>query len=284
MDTLSLTTFLVVAKKGSFSQAAEDLHMTQPAISKRIHSLEIAMNQKLFDRLPKQVVLTEAGKALLPRAKLILRELDDAHKMMNNFSNSVSGNLPFATSHHIGLHHLPKILKKFRTQYPEVILEAKFLESETAHQALREGYIELAFATLPALPQKEFITQTLWNDTLRIVVAKDSMRSANNLTLKSLSSEGAILPSANTLLHQCVHQLFKKKNIELNIIMETNYLETIKVMVAADLGWSVLPERMIDTNLKVLPFKGVHLQRQLGVIYHKDRTLSNAANRLIASL
>ena len=107
MDISNLQAFVVVADTASFSLAAEQLHVTQPAVSKRISTLENQWDTRLFNRLGRKVLLTEAGQMLLPRAKRILSELEDCRRALGNLSGQVSGTLSIATSHHIGLHRLP---------------------------------------------------------------------------------------------------------------------------------------------------------------------------------
>jgi DNA-binding transcriptional LysR family regulator len=111
MDIASLTAFLKVAEAGSFSQAAEHLFITQPAVSKRINLLEQQLDKKLFDRSARSVTLTEAGLALMPVAQKILNEMAEAHHVLANLSNKVSGRLSIASSHHIGIHRLPEFLR-----------------------------------------------------------------------------------------------------------------------------------------------------------------------------
>jgi len=107
MDMANLSAFIAIAETGSFSGAGERLHLTQPAISKRIAGLEQQLDVRLFDRLGREVTLTEAGRALLPRAYQILNVLDDTRRALTNLTGEVSGRLTLATSHHIGLHRLP---------------------------------------------------------------------------------------------------------------------------------------------------------------------------------
>ncbi len=106
MDLANLSAFIAIAETGSFSGAADRLFLTQPAISKRIAGLEQQLGVRLFDRLGREVTLTEAGRALLPRAYQILNVLDDTRRALTNLTGAVSGRLTLATSHHIGLHRL----------------------------------------------------------------------------------------------------------------------------------------------------------------------------------
>src|SRR5690606_38704162 len=138
-----LKTFIAVAKSESFSIAAEQLFLSQPAISKRIASLENNLGAKLFDRIGHKVSLTEHGRALFPKAQAILLELDDVKRSIKNLSDEVGGNLMIGASHHVGLHRLPPALKKFSKLYPKVNLDISFLDSEQAHDAVLSGELEL---------------------------------------------------------------------------------------------------------------------------------------------
>lgn len=113
IDLEGVKAFIAVADTRSFSVAAERLHLTQPAVSKRIAQLENQMKVRLFDRIGRTVTLTEAGRKLEPRAKLILTNIEDTHRAISNLNNAVTGQLALATSHHIGLWRLPDILRRY---------------------------------------------------------------------------------------------------------------------------------------------------------------------------
>ncbi|MFZ2320702.1 MAG: LysR family transcriptional regulator, partial [Pseudomonas sp.] len=148
MDLASLNAFIAIAETGSFSLAGERLHLTQPAISKRIAGLEQQLKVRLFDRLGREINLTEAGRALLPRAYQILGVLDDTRRALSNLSGEISGRLTLATSHHIGLHRLPPLLRAFTRAHPQVALDIQFLDSEVAYEEVLHGRAELAVITL----------------------------------------------------------------------------------------------------------------------------------------
>ncbi|MCG8538166.1 MAG: LysR family transcriptional regulator, partial [Pseudomonadales bacterium] len=122
MEIAELKAFVAVAEAGSFSMAANHLHLTQPAVSKRISQLEDSVGCQLFDRIGRQISLTEAGRDLMPRANRILLEMEDVKRALSNLSGEVRGSLKIGTSHHIGLHRLPPILKQFSKAYPNVSL------------------------------------------------------------------------------------------------------------------------------------------------------------------
>lgn len=285
MDTDTLRSFIVIAELSSFSLAAEHLHITQPAISKRIAGLEEALGTTLFDRIGRRITLTEAGRHLLPRARRILQEISDCRRAIRDLSGQVSGTLSIGISHHIGLHRLPPVLKHFASQYPEVRLQVQFLDSEVAYDRVHSGALELAVVTLAPIPQSMISSITVWPDPLVFVVAGDHALAAfETLDIRALSEYPAILPSTNTYTGQMVQELFTSHGIGLSKTMETNYLETIKMMVSIGLGWSVLPRTMLDRRLRALNISNVRLQRQLGYVVHEARSLSNAATAFIDCL
>lgn len=285
MDINSLKAFIAVAESGSFSLAAHRLYLTQPAVSKRIASLESLLDMKLIDRIGRRVALTEAGATLLPRAHRILIDLEDTRRSLRNLSGKVSGTLNLGISHHLGLHRLPPLLKRFSDQYPDAKLDIQFLDSEIAYEGVIQGTIELAITTLEKEAGDKVHARTIWNDPLDFVVSiEHRLANLTNVTLKELSVQGAILPDLHTITGAIPKQLFDKHHLPLNVDISTNYLETIKMMVSIGLGWSVLPRTLIDSQLKTLRIEEIQLSRKLGAIYHADRTLSNSAKAFLELL
>lgn len=282
MDIAALKAFIAVADSGSFSLAAEQLFLTQPAISKRVSALENELETRLFDRIGRGVSLTEAGQALLPRARNILLELEDSVRALSNLSGEVHGTLRFGTSHHIGLHRLPPVLKEFVHAYPDVRLDIRFMDSEEACLAVEHGELELAIVTLPPSPASVLQLKKIWDDPLAVVVANDHpLANKRRVSLKDLARHPVILPATGTYTRQIAETAFKDIELQLDIALSTNYLETIRMLVAVGIGWSLLPVTMQDDQTRILEVSTLSLNRSLGVAYHRDRTLSNAAQMLI---
>ncbi|MCP4598238.1 LysR family transcriptional regulator [Neptuniibacter sp.] len=284
MDTNTLQAFLAVAESGSFSKAADHLFLTQSAVSKRVALLEEQLGSKLFDRIGRSISMTEAGSALLPRARDILLQLDDAKRAINNLSGGdITGTLSLAASHHISLHRLPGFLRQFSEECPQVELDLRFEESEVAYEGVLKGDLELALITLSPEPDPNIHSEIIWDDLLMYVVAEDHpLANKHEVELAELTDFNAILPGSNTFTRSLVEQLFDNHELNLNVTMSTNYLDTIRMMVSIGLGWSLLPESLIGKGLKVLNVvdsEPVH--RNLGIIFHRNRTLSNAAAYLV---
>ena len=291
MDTATLKTFITIADCGSFSQAADKLFLTQPAISKRIALLEQELGTRLFDRIGRQTTLTQAGKILHQRAQHILLEIEDSKREIANLSDEVSGNLVLGTSHHISLHRLPPILRGYALQHPQVKLDIRFMDSETACHGVQTGALELAVITLPLEPAKEIRMKKIWTDPLHIVVghnhplaAGSQNKASASIKLAEVLAHTAILPDEKTFTRQLLQRAIAGSGLEIQVSMSTNYLETIKMLVTVGLGWSLLPETMLDDELVPLTVKGLRLKRELGAVWHAGRTLSNACTAMLESL
>ena len=285
MDLANLNAFIAVAETRSFSLAAERLHLTQPAVSKRIAALEAQLDVRLFDRLGRDVSLTEAGRALLPRAYQILNVLDDTRRALTNLNGDIGGRLSLATSHHIGLHRLPPLLRAFTRAHPQVSLDIRFLDSEVAYDEVLHGRAELAVITLAPLTAEPVLAVKVWDDPLDFVVAPEHpLASKVDITLADVAGHPAVFPGGNTFTHHIAQRLFEREGLTPNITMSTNYMETIKMMVSIGIAWTVLPRRMLAEQVASLPLPGVQLTRQLGYILHRERTLSNAARAFMALL
>ena len=285
MEISALRAFIGVAEHGSFSRAGELLHLTQPAISKRVASLEAELGTPLFDRIGRKILLTEAGQQLLPRAKHLLLELADVRRTLSNLTEGVAGTLAMGTSHHIGLRRLPPVLREFSKRYIQVKLDLHFMDSETACSAVEHGELELAIVTLPPRPSNNLNIRRVWNDPLRFVVASDHpLAASRRVTLAQLADYPAVLASPGTYTREIMEEALLPYGVKLQIGMETNYLETLKMMTTIGLGWSLLPETMsLDGKLTVLQVRELKLCRSLGIVTHRSRTLSNAVRAMIAT-
>ena len=294
MDTATLKTFITIADCGSFSQAADKLFLTQPAISKRIAQLEQELGTRLFDRIGRQTSLTQAGRLLHQRAQHILLEIEDSKREIANLSGEASGSLALGTSHHISLHRLPPVLRRYATQYPQVNLDIRFMDSETACYGVQTGALELAVITLPLEPAKEIRVKKIWTDPLCFVVGRShplaratgtGNNKSSSVKLADLLAQPAILPDEKTFTRQLLQRAIADAGEEVvKVSMSTNYLETIKMLVTVGLGWSLLPQTMLDDELVTLNVKGVRLKRELGAVWHAGRTLSNACKAMLETL
>ncbi|MDH5182987.1 MAG: LysR family transcriptional regulator [Gammaproteobacteria bacterium] len=283
MELANLHAFVAIAEYGSFSSAAEKLYLTQPAISKRIAQLESELEVKLFDRIGRGVQMTLAGQTLHQRSIQILQEVEDTRRAIVSLTDTVSGQLLMATSHHIALHRLPIYLKQYKEQFPQVTLDLKFTDSESGCRSVENGELEFAVVTLPSQTKPPLKSITLWEDELAIVVAPDHpLNFSQPLSVAELLRYDAIMPEQGTFTWEIVHKEFETEQRRIKVGLTSNYLETIKMLVSVGLGWSILPKSLLEhSELVILKLNNLQLSRNLGIVYHQNKTLSNAAQEFI---
>ena len=289
MNFAELQAFAAVHEQGSVSGAAELLHITQPAVTRRVQALEQSLGAALFDRSGNRLRLTEAGEVLLPRAQALLTAREDAERAVADLKDQVGGRLRLATSHHIGLHRLAPVLRAFTRRYPEVALDLRFEDSEAAHDLVLQRTCDLAVVTLdpaaPAAEDERFAYEPIWHDPLVFVCSPEhALAEASALNLSDIAGHAAVIPGLATYTGRIVADLFARERLQLRQAMSTNYLETIGMLVGIGLGWSVLPETMVDDTLVRLTVPGVQLSRELGAVRLPARTPSRATGAFMETL
>jgi DNA-binding transcriptional LysR family regulator len=232
-------------------------------------------------------VLTEAGHTLLPRARQVLALLEQSLQDLRDLSGEVKGSLRLLTSHHIGLHRLPRVLKTYKQRYPQVRLQIGFHNSQETHQRILAGEGDLGVTTLEA-SDAPLRHHDIWLDRLQLVVAPEHpLANQKSPSLKDLARFPAILPDARFTTGRIVRELFAQRGIPLLLDQDlgTEFLETIKALVSIGDSWSVLPQTMLDERFLIaLPVRGIHLQRRLVCIHHRDRSLHRAARAFLEVL
>ena len=285
MEWNELRTFLAVADTGSFSKAADHLHVTQPAVSKRIQNLELGLGVPLFDRVGKKVYLTDGGNLLRPRAEALVKDLLDTQTALKNLHERVDGRLSLATSHHVGLHRLAPVLRSFTRRYPSVQLDLSFVDSEDAHDLVLHADVELAVVTLNPEGDTHLAYRHIWHDPLVYVAARDHpLTQRMPVSLDVLSQQPAVLPGLGTFTGRIIRTRFATAQLPLTASMSTNYLETLGMLVGIGVGWSLLPGTMVTNSLSVLEVADDPLARDLGAVTNPDRTLSNSARAFLGVL
>lgn len=286
MDFYQLSYFREVAETGSVSRAAERLFITQPAVSKQIKALEDELGERLFDRLGKKVFLTRAGEVLYAHAERILRSVEDAKTAVRDMAEECSGELVIGTSDHISLHRLPAVLKSYITTFPKVDLKLRCHRSETIIEMVGRNMVDLGIVTLPPLA-KNLIAKTIWPDPMSIVFpGGHPLGKLSPVRLRDLVSYAMILPERETTTRKSIDLAFSRKRLIPNVAMEVAYIETIKGLVKAGLGISILPDKAVEQEVKAgilarTKVTDADFARNLGVVYLKEKFLSRPAREFL---
>jgi len=286
MNLDQLTYFRKVSETGSASRAADELLLTQPAVSRQIIALEEELGEKLFDRIGKKMYLTRAGQTLLAHAERILRSVEEAKTAVKDLSEECSGELVIGASDHVSIHRLPGVLKAFKTEFPKVDLILHCHRSETILEMVVRNQLDLGVITLPRSVHG-VVSMQIWTDRMSLVCAKGhALGSLRTARLKDAVKYGMILPELGTETRRAIDEACDKINQKPNIIMQVAYIETIKSLVKAELGISILPEKAVEAEAKsgeliIVRTSDIQITRDLGLVFLRDKYLSRPATEFI---
>jgi DNA-binding transcriptional LysR family regulator len=176
-------------------------------------------------------------------------------------------------------------LRKYTNLYPDVELALRFIDSEDGVRGVESGELEMAIITLPAITPPSISATRVWDDPLALVVGKmHALASRDTIDVEELADHEAILPGINTYTRALLEEKLALTGSKLRVGLSTNYLETNKMMTSIGLGWTILPETMLDGSVKKIAIRDISLRRELGYVTHIDMTLSNATRAMIELL
>lgn len=242
MEIRQLRAFVAIAETGTFTAAAERVHVTQAAISMQIRQLEREAGAKLFIRAPRKVILTEAGEKLLDRAQAILREHDAALHEMAALTGAEKGRLRVGSaSAMVSGDPLPEILKRLKSDHPGVEASVVSGTSEELVQALTAGELDAAFVSLPV--EARGIQTELLNEDYLVAIASPRHQLAKQKVVSpyALANEKLILGERGGNTRRLIDQFFAQAGVTPKIVMELSRLAAIKRMVEEDMGVGIVP-------------------------------------------
>jgi LysR family transcriptional regulator, hydrogen peroxide-inducible genes activator len=280
MEIHQLRYFVAVADEGSFSRAAAKVRVAQPSLSQQIRKLEAEVGQPLFDRLPRSVVLTEAGRCLIDYARQILASISDARRCVDELKNEVSGKLAVGAIPTIAPYVLPQLVVTFQKHYPEVTLEIVEDVTDGITRRIEAGELDVALASTcrpsPTLQRESLGTEPL----LALVPEGHPLAKKDIVELDDLKSQRFLLLHEMHCLSQQVNHLLESRRLRPEVALAGSQLSTIANMVAASIGVSIVPQMMVKHHATpgcvVLPFASPVPERELNFLSNPLRFQSKA--------
>ena len=250
-------------------------------MSHSIKALEESVGCRLFDRLGKKVVLTQAGEQLLPHAQKILGEMDTARSSLGKLGKWGRGRLRLGASTTACQHIIPPVLREFKERFPDHAISLEPGDSRGMVGALLEHRIDLALSLEPhPEPQLEF--HPLFTDELSFIVgAQHSWAQAGRVERGEIPRQNYILYSKSSVTFRLVEEYFRREEMGLNAVIEVGSMEATKELVKLGLGVSVLApwiarKELDERSLVSLPLGRRKLQRNWGILHWRGKTLTLA--------
>ncbi len=281
LNVHQLHIFYTVADRGSFSAAAQALHMTQPAVTMQIQALEERFGVKLLLRSTKKLELTEAGRCLLPQARKAVELMRETDAVMAKYVEDLKGQLKFAASLTIGEYVLPRLLGPFLKRYPDISVSMRVMNTseiveEIAHHGLVFGLVE-APTDDPGV-----LTEPVMNDELVLIVpVGHPFASREEVTIAEVAKEPLVLRESGSGTRQVMVEEMERHGVkedQLRIVSDFGSNGAVKSAVEAGLGlsflsvWSIKNESALGI-LKPVRIEGVRFRRQFYAVRPKTSDL-----------
>ncbi|GAB2702403.1 selenium metabolism-associated LysR family transcriptional regulator [Paenibacillus thermoaerophilus] len=277
--------FYSVAEKGSFSAAAQSLHMTQPAVTMQIQSLEDYFGVKLFQRSTKRIEITEAGRTLLPYARRGMRLIQEAEAAMAAYSRMLAGSLQLGASLTIGEYILPRLLGRFNRDHPDITIRLKVMNTAQIVGDILNHHLNFGLVEAP-IEHPDITAEAVMSDELKLIVPADhSLARAERVTPEDLFRHPIILREPGSGTRRVMEEELARKGFkasDLHIAMELGSTGAIKSAVEAGLGISLLSESAVKHEktlglIAVRSIDGLEFTRHFYSIYLKTSLLPLSA-------
>lgn len=284
MELRQLEAFVTVARRKSFTRAAEELHLTQPAVTRQIAALESELGALLFDRLGKSIQLTGAGETLLGYAEHILRLTDEAQDALEELAAGRVGRIAIGAASTLATYVLPSLLTQFRQEHPGIELSLRTGLSARVRELVLSGVVDIGLVTTEGEPVEQegvLISESLGvYETVLAVPLGHKLATQATATVTELTGEPLLAMTAGTNLRTYAEHILADAGVAASVTMELDSVEAIKRMVEAGLGVSLLPRVAIAAEvaagrLVALTLTGIPLpERHIVVLRRRDKHAS----------
>ena len=271
MEIRQLRAFTAIAETGTFTAGAQRVHVTQAAVSMQIRQLELELGAPLFVRAPRRVILTEAGEALLERARRILREHDVAVAEIAELAGAERGRLRVGSaSAMVSADPLPQILKELRERHPRAEVTIVSGTSEALVRQILAGELDMAFVSLP-VEARGIQTEGLSRDELVAIASpRHKLAKQKVVSVFALAGEKLILGERGGNTRRLIDGLFAEAGVQPVVAMELSRLSAIKRMVEEDMGIGIIPlrsarEEVAEGRLVAWWMEGAQINWELGL-------------------
>jgi DNA-binding transcriptional LysR family regulator len=279
LDSRQLRAFSVLARSGSFTQAARELHLTQSAVSHAMRALEEDIGCRLLDRMGKKATLTQAGEQFLVRTKKILSEMVLARNEITQLGKWGASRLRLGATSTACQYLLPPVLREFKERFPACMISIDPGHTPQAIELVRAHRIDLALVLEPrGEPQLDF--RHLFTDELQFIVSPmHPWAQAGRVVESDVPRQSYILYEKTSYTFKMIEDYFRAREQVLFTFMELGNMEAIKELVKLNLGVCILApwiarKEIAEKSLVALPLGRKKLRRKWGILHWKDRRLT----------
>jgi LysR family transcriptional regulator, hydrogen peroxide-inducible genes activator len=287
MELHQLRYFVAVAETGNFTRASERSNVSQPSLSQQIINLESELGHKLFHRLGRKAVLTEAGSTFLERARRILFEVESAAHELGDHPG-FERRIVVGAVQTVMPYLLTPLIARCRKLHPNLTIGSREGFRDDLLRGITEGELDLAVVPLPVKEHRVAIEPLVTEPLLLVVGKKHPFANRNEISINDLAGENFVALGDSSALAEQIEQFFGAHNFVPKIGYRCAQVATLKLFVSTGLGISILPQlaRLPDDRetLTYLRLAGSAPTRELAVIRHLQRYQSRGAEQFLTLL
>jgi Transcriptional regulator len=282
MDVKSLQVFLSVAKHLNYTRAGEEVNLSQPSVSVRIHQLETELKLKLFEQLGKKIALTDAGELLVPYARRVVAAVDDARHAVDELQGLERGELRIGASTTPGMYLVPATIAQFKGRYPKIELHLGIKDTRGVEDGVIQNEFDFGFVGGHLAGDEIDMLPWLIDQLVLVVPAGHSLIRKKSVTINDIRKHKFITREAGSATQAATMSQLSKSNLEIETVMEMENPEAVKKAVQSGLGIAFISRFAVATEIKAKTLAavnvgGLDIRRELKIVYRKDKHLSRAA-------
>lgn len=273
-----LSLFESVARNLSFTRAAEELHLSQPAVSMQIRQLEESVGLPLFEKLGKQVSLTEAGREVFHYSQGINRSLIEMEEVLESLKGLKRGHLHVAVASTVN-YFAPRLMAAFHRAYPEIDLELDVANRERLIQMLVANSVDMVLMGQPPDSVEVESEAFMRNPLVVVAPARHPLSGVAQIPLERLAQEVFVMREPGSGTRQAMERFFMEHQLTIRQGMQMTRNEAIKQAVRAGLGLGIVSAHTIELELETgrlttLDVAGFPIERQWYLVYRKRKRMS----------
>ncbi|MBX0326504.1 LysR family transcriptional regulator [Oscillochloris sp. ZM17-4] len=282
MELRHLRYFEAVARHSHVTRAAAELHIAQPALSKQISQLEHELGVALFDRVGRNVRLTEAGEALLPHARAVMAQVEASRAEMAERIGLSKGRATVGAPPTVGNQLLPPVLAAFNKRYAGIELRLHEAGVQTLLDLLETGLTDVAVVTLPVDDENLTVVPIFTEEMVIAVWRGHHLAGRGEVAISDLAGEPWVLSPENYELREAALVACERAGFSPRVVLDGGETDTLLRFVAAGVGIALVPRLAVQgaADLVALRVSDQKLQRSLGVVWRGDRVASPAARAM----
>jgi DNA-binding transcriptional LysR family regulator len=286
MDVRDLQVFLSVAKHLSYTRAAEEINLSQPSVSVRMRQLEHYLGSKLFEQLGKKVALTEAGQLLIPYATRVIAAMEDLRHAVGELQGLERGSLRIGASTTPGMYLVPQTIAHFKHRYPKIEVHLAVKDTRQIEEGVIQNEFDFGFVGSHLAGDAVDVFPWLTDQIVLVVAPKHRLARKKSVKLEDLRKERFILREPGSATRAAIFSHLQKSDLEMETIMEMENPESVKKAVQSGLGIAFISKFAVETELKAktlvnVQVRDVDIQRELKIVFRKDKHLGRAAQAFI---